>query len=463
MFTKKFLSTQAIVFLLSICFFRTNAQVDPDLTEKTRALHTNLKKIQSGNTFLFGQEFFNSFRFNSGSPHGDETFSDVKQITGSHPAVLGSDFHYYLEKDDTERGYHTDAVKWAYQQGHVITFDWHISARGTTSYEYTSANDDLVPNIVNSADVSGDRAWLFAELDKIITIINEELVVDNDTIPIVFRPWHEMNGGWFWWGSNGATAAEYKELYQLTVDYMKERTRSVLFCWSPNSPFNASRYPGDDYVDIVGVDAYEVSVGSLRTEVGNMVSFAELQGKIAIFSETGDRNSDATAGNYWKDVILPGITEDPSGKAKRIAWVLTWINAAWSEPYVPHSGSSESVKQSFIDFKDASAVLFGDEMPAMYEDIPEVPVGLEEKNEMYLQTYFNTSNNTVTLNLRDYGKPAKITVHDLTGRVLESRATMDNETTFRLGSQCGVYIVSVSDGRKTSRKKIVKYTTSAGQ
>jgi len=371
------LHQRKLPFVFLALFFLTNqlwAQIDTDVSEKTKALYDNLKKIQNSDNFMFGQEFFNSFRFSSGSAHGDEAFSDAFQITGAHPAVLGSDFHYYIEKNATERGYHTDAVKWAYQQGYVITFDWHISARNTTSYECGTAPANLAKNIANG-NINGDRDWYLGELDKVISIINEDLIVDGENIPIVFRPLHEMNGGWFWWGAcSGLTADEYKALYQLTVTYVKDRTNSVLFCWSPNSPFNLDRYPGDEYVDIVGVDAYEVNTTSLRTELGKVVDYAQAHDKVAVFSETGDRNSDATAGLYWKDIILPGIMDDPSGKSKKIAWVLTWINASWSEPYVPHSGSSATVKQSFIDFKNSPNVLFGDEIDDLYTYVAPVLV-----------------------------------------------------------------------------------------
>jgi mannan endo-1,4-beta-mannosidase len=232
---KFFLLVGIITISVSLAF----AQIDSDVTEKTSVLYSNLKTIQNSNNFLFGQEFFNSFKFSSGGSHGEETYSDCFAVTGVHPAVLGSDFHYNLEKDATERGYQTEAVKWAYQHGYVITFDWHVSARGTTSYEYQGAPANLANNI---ATIDGeDRAWYLGELDKVIDIINDDLVVNAENIPIVFRPLHEMNGNWFWWGSAGISAANYKLLYQLTVDYVKERTTSVLFCWSPNSPFNLGR------------------------------------------------------------------------------------------------------------------------------------------------------------------------------------------------------------------------------
>lgn len=452
-----------ISLLLFSCIIPASGQVDEDATEKTRILYSNLKTIQEGNTFLFGQEFFNSFRFSSGSAHGNETFSDSKDVTGSHPAVLGSDFHYYLEKNAEERGYHTEAVKWAYQQGYVITFDWHISARGTTSYQYAGSPPNLVSNIVN--DLNGDRAWLYGELDKVISIINTELVVDGDTIPIVFRPWHEMNGGWFWWGSSGTNAANYKALYQLTVDYMKDRTRSVLFCWSPNTPFNLDRYPGDEYVDVVGVDAYEVNVSSLRTEVGKVVDYAQAHDKVAVFSETGDRNANENSGLYWKNVVLPGIMDDLSGKSKKIAWVLTWINSSWSEPYVPHSGSNQAVKQSFIDFKNSPAVLFGDEIENMYAPIsepepePEIPVSVEEEAQRYsdaLHVYIAPDSNTITVRLRGFEKPSKISVYDLTGSLINETITSTEETTINIKSTLkpGVYLFRASDRKKTATKKI---------
>src|SRR5690606_30304055 len=75
------------------------AQVDTDASNKTIILYDNLKTIQNSNQFLFGQEFFNSFRYSSGGAHGDEEYADCFAVTGAYPVVLGSDFHYYLEKD----------------------------------------------------------------------------------------------------------------------------------------------------------------------------------------------------------------------------------------------------------------------------------------------------------------------------------------------------------------------------
>ena len=437
------------------------AQVDTDASEKTVTLYSNLKYIQNSSQFFFGQEFFNSFRFSSGGAHGEKEYSDSKTVTGSHPAVLGSDFHYYLEKDATERSYHTEAVKWAYQQGYIITFDWHLSGKGTTTYEYQVATKDLVNNIV--ADLNGDRAWYYNELDKVIDIINNDLVVGTEKIPIVFRPLHEMNGGWFWWGSQATTPANYIALYKLLVNYVKERTNSVLFCWSPNTPTNFGYYPGDDYVDVLGVDAYEVN-SSIRAQLAPIVDHAQANNKVAVFSETGYRsNPGTTAGDnarsaYWKNTILPAILDDPTKKSQKIAWVLTWINASWSVPYVPHSNSTQEAKQSFIEFKNSPYVIFGDEMPDMYSTIPIVAVADNARGIIAdLQLYPIPVKDRLTITLSGFENSSRISIYDVQGKLIHELGTTGEETLFYANEvlSSGMYVLKVSDSKKTISKKLL--------
>lgn len=453
----KFFFSRHIAFILVFPVHVLIAQVNPLASEKTKILYNNLKIIQNSDQFLFGQEFFNSFRFSSGSAHGDKEYSDSHAVTGSHPAVLGSDFHYYLDKSSTERGYHTEAVKWAFQQGYVITFDWHISGKGTTTYEYREESKNLVNNVVNN--VNGDREWLFGELDKVIEIINNDLMVGEERIPIVFRPWHEMNGGWFWWGSKATTSTNYKEFFKLTVDYVKERTTSVLFCWSPNSPTNMNYFPGNEYVDILGLDAYEVTSSSLRTNLAPIVDHAQANGKVAVFAETGNRTNDGNnAAGYWKNTVLPAIMQDPSGKARKIAWVLTWINASWSYPYVPHAASSTVAKQSFIDFKNSNNVLFGDEISNMYVPM-DPPVGLEEApdNEDDLQIFPVPSTNKVNIRLKNFTFPVTLTFYNQQGKQLSQLSVSKNEIVLDSAKffHSGVYILKASDSKKTLKKRLV--------
>lgn len=452
---KKLLGASALALLFS--HSPALAQIDPDASDKTLALYQNLKVIQNKEQFLFGQEFFNSFRYSAGGAHGEKEYSDSKAVTGAHPAVLGSDFHYYLDKSDTERAYHTEAVKWAYQQGYVITFDWHLSGRGTNTYQYDAATKDLANNIVNG--LNGDREWYFGELDKAIAIINEDLVVEGEQIPIVFRPLHEMNGGWFWWGSRSTNPENFKTLFRLTVDYFKERTSTVLFCWSPNSPVNFNYYPGDEYVDILGLDAYEVTESSFRQQIAPIVDHAQANGKVAVFSETGNRTDNGEeASNYWKNTVLPGIVDDPSGKGLKIAWVLTWINASWSFPYVPHPNSSQAAKQSFIAFKEAPQVLFGDEIPSMYEQLA---LGIDEtKKEQErddLKLYPMPNTNELHIHLKGFAQRTAISIYDMNGKLVYQMKTSSEKTKLNVQGilEPGMYLVKAFDRNKTISKKLL--------
>ncbi len=428
-------------------------QIDADATIQSKALYRNLKVVAESKNILFGQEFFNSFRYSAGSAHGDKDYSDSKAVTGSHPAVLGSDFHYYLEKTATERLYHTEAVKWAFQQGYVITFDWHLSARGTSSYQFVGSPPDLVNNIVS--DLNGDRAWFLGELDKVIDIINHDLKIGNDTIPIVFRPFHEMNGNWFWWGSAATSATTYRALYALTVNYVRDRTKSVLFCWSPNIPLDLNYYPGDEYVDFVGLDYYEVNAATLRTQLGVLVDFAVQHNKVAVLSETGNRVIGDNASTYWNDIVLPALLNDPSEKAWKIGWLLTWINASWAFPYVPHALSSQSAKNSFISFMQSPNIIFGNEISAMYSE--ELITSVAPKEIPHIEVYPIPASSELTVEIYGFKRGASVIFYDQTRRVMNSITVSGEEIIHPSVSffAPGIYWIQVSDGLKSIGRKFV--------
>lgn len=456
---------RVIIFLALFLPAQVHAQVDGDLTEKTKNLYNNLKIIQNSNYFLFGQEFYNTFKYSSGSAHGDKEYADAHAVTGAYPAVLGSDFHYYLDKGATERVYHTEAVKWAYQKGFIITFDWHISARNTTSYACKGAPDNLARNIANQNNATGDVTWFYGELDKVIEIINNDLVVDGEKIPIVFRPLHEMNGKWFWWGAgcSGFTPDEYKKMYQLMVSYIKDRTTSVLFCWSPNSPVNTkvinNYYPGDAYVDVLGLDTYEIKAKNFRSYMGAIVDYAQTHDKVAVLSETGYRKDSGNgdkAARYWNDTVLPAIVNDPTGKSQKIAWALTWINSAWSHPYIPHAGSTTIAKESFINFKNSGRAVFSDELEDMYQPIV-VLSATEDAEHDSVKVRVLTGQHQITVEVEYFSGPVLVSIHDTSGRTLAEEKTNKQKTAFsikKLKITPGLYEIKVTDGAKTITQQI---------
>lgn len=340
---------------------------DPTVTPQTANLLKNLHRIGWSDQFAMGHEFPLSFTLD-GSGDNDAATSDIKDVIGDHPGVHGSDFHFMIDKDPNEIARHKAAAIAAYEAGAIVTFDYHWLGRTGNSHAYDAADAAMAANIANNDNSNGDVTWFHEHLDEVLDTINNDL-----QFPIVFRPFHEMDGNWFWWGSRiPGGAASYRLLYQRLVDYMTPRTGYVLFCWSPDVSNLAFEqfYPGDEYVDIVGRDIYSFSNGESRRSVAQLeatINFAEQHGKVAAFTETG-----YTAGgmsfedgdpDWWTTKVLDALMQSERGL--KIAWVLTWINTSWSGPYVPHKASPQAAKDDFIQFYNHEATLFEADVAAL--------------------------------------------------------------------------------------------------
>lgn len=338
--------------------------VNPNAMEETRNLLINLGEIAHSEKFIFGQEFPLSFKL--GGIRHDLNSSDSKDIVGDHPGVFGIDPHYILYKTKQEAQTHIDEAKLAYENGGVVTFDFHQQSRYNNSIYMDEISDPrdkrLMYDIVN--DVNDSRDWFYGEINQIIKIINEDL-----GFPVVFRLFHEMNGGWFWWGNKATNHTQqlYIDFFRMTVDYIRNRSNLVLFSWSPNESLNKSYYPGNDYVDVVGVDLYEPSAGQVTRVLKELSLFAAENNKVAAFTETGYRNNYViNKSSFWTTEILKGIND--GGEDIQIAWVLAWFNAPWhssqSELFIPDLNSPSAAKNDFIKFYNDDLTLFLKEVKA---------------------------------------------------------------------------------------------------
>ncbi|MBN8707482.1 MAG: T9SS type A sorting domain-containing protein [Bacteroidetes bacterium] len=357
---------QGCILFLFFLAFPAMAQIDAGATQATKNLYANLKKVAwNGKNILFGQEFFNSYSW-SGGNHENEDVSDVKTVTGVHPAVLGQDFHYYVYKSADERRKHKEAALKAKALGCVVTFDFHMYSKYHNSADYAAADRYLMYNIGEGINTYGEVTYLNQQLDQAISILNNDL-----KFPVVIRLFHEMNGSWFWWGTQAyGGATSYKKLYQYAVNYIKARTNYALFAWSPNYPFDTSYYPTNSYVDVIGLDMYDQGTGSgqsldvMVTQLTAVSDYAWTNGKVPVFAETGNRINSPDSWPYWWYNVQDKI--QLSNRAWKVAWMLTWINQSWGNPpYTAHSGSSTDAKNAFIAFKNMPTTLFQTEALAL--------------------------------------------------------------------------------------------------
>ena len=354
-----------------------NYMVDKNASTETVALFYNLRNLGKSKTLIGQQDAFNSFYQNSGS-------SDIKKTTGNDPSILGSDFMFITDKDNPNNNWYVQQenkiiqdTKDAYNKGIINTFCWHLRepyneksfySADMTSEQRTDAFKSLLPG-------GKFNDWYKKKLDKVASVVSNLKDTNGKQIPIIFRPFHEFDGNWFWWGANYCTAEEYISVYRFTVNYLRDtkNVHNILFAFSPDNSYTTpssylSRYPGDDYVDILGMDNYGdfdnkgTSGASLANSKLKLISdLAISKNKIAALTETGYRVTSTTPAinNWFSTYLYDAITNNNL----QIAYVMFWNNTS-SGYYVPTPGTSNVA--DFQNFTQKSKIILQNNISKMY-------------------------------------------------------------------------------------------------
>lgn len=300
--------------------------------------------------------------------------SDVKEVCGDYPAVIGFD----LGGIEHARGRNLDGVPFAlmrdgiraqHARGGIVTLSWHPDNPVTGGNSW-----DAGGNAVRRMLPHGDLSSVFDEwLERVAAFIASLTDSEGHRIPVIFRPWHEMNGAWFWWGRDSCTPEEYRRLYRHTHDVLTAYgLDNILWAYSPNmcdgTPTEESYlmfYPGDRYVDLFGTDVYQQSadnaayLDAARKELGVAVSVARRRGKLAALTETGHRG--VPYAKWFTECLLP-LLEDYT-----ISYVLLWRNA-WDNPEENFCAApGKSSAPDFVKFHDHASTLFADDVAGVSE------------------------------------------------------------------------------------------------
>ena len=178
----------------------------------------------------------------------DYEINHIYQNTGKAPAIRGFDFIAATFEDVTER-----ALAW-HEAGGIVTISWHTGIDFCSAFD-ESKTDDL--NWEEAFTVGTDTYNALLEgMDRAVPYLKE---LEDAGVPVLWRPFHEMDGGWFWWSKGGAD--NFVKLWQLMysryTDYWELDNLIWVLAYSDNIETDKRLwYPGDDYVDIVGADSY---------------------------------------------------------------------------------------------------------------------------------------------------------------------------------------------------------------
>ena len=259
--------------------------------------------------------------------------SDIHGVCGKYPAVYGMDlggievgWEANLDKNDFDN-MRASAVA-HHDRGGVVTFSWHPRNPLTGGDAWDVSSKEVVASILPG----GEKHELFMGwLSNAADFLGSIRTADGQAVPVVWRPWHEHTGSWFWWGQDLCTTEQYKALWQMTYDYMvKERgLDNLVWAYSPGAggitpELFAERYPGDEIIDMVGFDCYqystdEVYIKDMKHALDVMSAFNEGRGKIMAVTETGYEG--IPNARWWTDVLYQAVKDYP------VSYVLTWRNA----------------------------------------------------------------------------------------------------------------------------------------
>lgn len=327
-------------------------------SEKLENLLGLLRDFSDSDQILFGQQNAGHIGVSINVVDGSE--SDCKNLCGSHPAVIGIDTLSFLGYE----GNMTDlcnVVKNMRRQGTIFTLSSHMpnfSLGGDEFYDYSPnyTDGDCGRRIMPGGDLNAKYCRF---LDMIAEFLERCVDVEGEKIPMIFRPFHEGNGDWFWWGKGLLSDEEYIALFRYTVDYLmgEKGIDNIAVAYSPNGEISSedeylARYPGDEYVDIIGLDQYHDKPHKgdgyfhrLTTSLKVVAEVAEKHKKIPAFTETGYRSLETENGYFeglapmdntvadWFTQTLNEITSFEAGK--RLAYMLVWSNFSDTQFWVP--------------------------------------------------------------------------------------------------------------------------------
>ncbi len=360
----KYIFTLFLMIFTISAFAGKPVPADKKATKETINLYQNLMNLQHEG-LMFGHQDDLAYGHNWVYEEGR---SDVKEAAGDYPAVYGWELgHLELGNAYSLDSVHFDKIqqwiKTVYERGGVNTISWHLNNPLTGGSSWDTSSKKVVASILPG----GEKHELFkAYLDKLADFLQGLKTGDGTFIPVLFRPYHEHTGSWFWWGQNLSSAEDYKALWRFTADYLQneKNIHHLLYTYSTDrfktEDEYLERYPGDDVIDILAFDLYDRGPDFpevLQSCAATVTRLAKEKNKIAAVSETG--GPIATDTTWWTEKVLKTL------RPFDLSYVLVWRNP-WQKSshgaFAPYKNSPDA--ENFKVFYNDPKTLFQKEVTA---------------------------------------------------------------------------------------------------
>lgn len=415
--TEEITKTPTVVDINELQTPSNSSFVDSNITDEAASLYAYLMGIGKSDKVIFGHQ---NDTHHKGGKLENGTNSDTKDVTGSIAGVVGIDTLSFTGAElqggvDAAANVSIDAAN----EGGIITLSAHmpnfqiVKDRGINedgTYDYSGYSPGVTSgNIVERIMPDGDLNDVYTGYLDIIA--DYGLQLQEEGIPVLFRPLHENNGSWFWWGKAFCDEEAYKNLFKYTVEYLRDvkGVHNFLYVYSPNGPFEdeadyLSRYPGDEFIDVIAFDMYhdnptenDVWMDTLKETIELVQGLANKRGKLSTVSETGMRvmsslggedyfNGVADVGNTrldWYNEVLDVVSESD------MPYFMVWANfddkSNFYIPYKVTETKGHEMINNFIDFYNDERSVFANGV-SNYQDVK------VEVNEAYSYGFIQSPN-----------------------------------------------------------------------
>lgn len=368
---KKHLTKAAVLLAAGLLVACSTGKKDQKNTEEETAARTaetekllaNLKKT-SAQGVMFGHHDDTVYGI---SWEGEEGRSDVKSVCGDYPAVVSFDL------GEVELGGPRNLDKVAfdtlrkeilkqYQRGGMASLSWHARNPKTGGDAWDVSDTTVVKSILPG----GENHAKFSEwLGSVADFLNSLKTPEGTKVPVLFRPWHEHTGSWFWWGEKLCTPDEYKTLWRMTVDSLRVHgVDNALYAYSTGGePQDTTqylvRYPGDDIIDVIGFDTYQFDkaafVETMDRMLGIVTTLGKAHDKVSALTEVGYEG--VPDAQWWTGTLWPVLEKYPT-----LSYVLVWRNAREKVThfYAPYPGQVSAA--DFVEFYKNPKTLFASDV-----------------------------------------------------------------------------------------------------
>lgn len=291
--------------------------------------------------------------------------SDVKEVCGDYPAVMGFELGgielgHEANIDQVPFDRMRDEIIEQHLRGGISTLSWHPFNPVTGKNAWDPSGNPVRTLLCGGAQQDKFEQWI----GIVANFLNSLKTPNGQKIPVIFRPWHEMNGGWFWWGAESTTPEEFKQLFvtthqKLTKDYGCDH---LVWCYSPNTGFQdyLAQYPGDSYVDILGIDIYDFKhdnatyTKNVKHDLSELTRIGKEKQKLIALTETGAQQlPDA---NWFTEVFWKAVEPFP------ISYALFWRNAWDNHKELYMAAPGHLTAPNFKKFYKIEKTLFVNDM-----------------------------------------------------------------------------------------------------